>query len=146
MSLPCTRSGTLHILTLAKRQGGSRASKWTEEKRLRVWTPPGFDAANPPPGGYPVLYMNDGQNMFEVGAATAAKVSSEGQLGSCSQHGAEETGSARAQRPSKALSEHRRLLTGLQSLSPCPPTINNSCAEETREPVLPSLPMFPTHQ
>lgn len=59
-------AGTMHVLTLAKRQGsGARTSKWTEEKRIRVWTPPGFDAANPPPGGYPLLLMNDGQNMFE---------------------------------------------------------------------------------
>ncbi|GLC43975.1 hypothetical protein PLESTB_000215900 [Pleodorina starrii] len=61
-------AGTLHVLTLTKRQGGgaaSRTNKWSEEKRLRVWTPPGFDPARPPPGGYPVLFMQDGQNMFE---------------------------------------------------------------------------------
>ncbi|GIL79183.1 hypothetical protein Vretimale_16716 [Volvox reticuliferus] len=61
-------AGTLHILALTKRQGGSaatRANKWTEEKRVRVWTPPGFDPQRPPPGGYPVLVMQDGQNMFE---------------------------------------------------------------------------------
>ncbi|KAG2497276.1 hypothetical protein HYH03_004860 [Edaphochlamys debaryana] len=60
--------GTLDIVTLSKRQGpkdARRANKWTEEKRVRVWMPPGFDAQNPPPGGYPVLWMNDGQNMFE---------------------------------------------------------------------------------
>ncbi|GIL61286.1 hypothetical protein Vafri_15684 [Volvox africanus] len=61
-------AGTLHILTLTKRQGGitaTRANKWTEEKRVRVWTPPGFDSERPPPGGFPVLVMQDGQNMFE---------------------------------------------------------------------------------
>ncbi|EFJ50202.1 hypothetical protein VOLCADRAFT_89088 [Volvox carteri f. nagariensis] len=61
-------AGTLHIVTLTKRKGGDtavRANKWTEEKRVRVWTPPGFDPSRPPPGGYPVLYMQDGQNMFE---------------------------------------------------------------------------------
>ncbi|KAG2443225.1 hypothetical protein HYH02_009298 [Chlamydomonas schloesseri] len=60
--------GTLHIVTFTKREGGEtarRANKWTEEKRMRVWTPPGWDAASPPPGGYPVLFMQDGQNMFE---------------------------------------------------------------------------------
>ncbi|KAG2443453.1 hypothetical protein HXX76_001810 [Chlamydomonas incerta] len=61
-------AGTLHVVTFTKREGAEtarRANKWTEEKRMRVWTPPGFDAAKPPPGGYPVLYMQDGQNMFE---------------------------------------------------------------------------------
>lgn len=32
---------------------------------LRVWTPPGYSKEAAPPGGWPVLYMNDGQNMFE---------------------------------------------------------------------------------
>lgn len=32
---------------------------------LRVWTPPGYSKENAPPGGWPILYMNDGQNMFE---------------------------------------------------------------------------------
>ena len=108
--IPWTRSGTLHILTLAKRQGGSRASKWTEEKRLRVWTPPGFDAANPPPGGYPVLYMNDGQNMFEVGAASATKVSSVGQFNVCMRYGAGQTVSTRALCLTDAYRSHRRCL------------------------------------
>eukprot|EP00198_Chlamydomonas_reinhardtii_P004541 XP_001693877.1 predicted protein [Chlamydomonas reinhardtii] len=61
-------AGMLHIVTFTKREGAEtarRANKWTEEKRMRVWTPPGYDPANPPPGGYPVLYMQDGQNMFE---------------------------------------------------------------------------------
>lgn len=67
---PCPHTGMLHIVTFTKREGAEtarRANKWTEEKRMRVWTPPGYDPANPPPGGYPVLYMQDGQNMFEVG-------------------------------------------------------------------------------
>lgn len=61
-------AGTLHIITLTKREGGAaatRAARWTEEKVLRVWTPPGYDAARAPEGGWPVLYMNDGQNKFE---------------------------------------------------------------------------------
>lgn len=55
--------GELHVLTLAKKEG--KHSKWTEEKRIRVWTPPGYDKKKAPPGGWPVLYLNDGQNMFE---------------------------------------------------------------------------------
>jgi enterochelin esterase-like enzyme len=36
---------------------------------LRVWLPPGYDAAANAGQRYPVLYLNDGQNLFE--AATA---------------------------------------------------------------------------
>ena len=32
---------------------------------LRVWTPPGFSVESAPHGGWPVLFMCDGQNMFE---------------------------------------------------------------------------------
>jgi hypothetical protein len=35
--------------------------RWKEEKVLRVWTPPGFSAEDAPPGGWPVLYMCDGE-------------------------------------------------------------------------------------
>lgn len=61
-------AGTLHIVTLTKRaitDQASKRSRWQEEKVLRVWTPPGFNKEKPPPGGYPVLYFNDGQNLFE---------------------------------------------------------------------------------
>jgi enterochelin esterase-like enzyme len=61
--------GTLHVLTLAPRGGGdaaeARAARWQEEKTLRVWTPPAWSLANAPPGGYPVLYMCDAQNLFD---------------------------------------------------------------------------------
>ena len=60
--------GQLHIITLAKRAVTDRTTKearWTEEKVLRVWTPPGYSREGAPPGGWPVLYMNDGQNMYE---------------------------------------------------------------------------------
>jgi predicted alpha/beta superfamily hydrolase len=33
---------------------------------LRVWLPPGYDAAENLGRRYPVLYLNDGQNLFEV--------------------------------------------------------------------------------
>lgn len=39
----------------------NRRSKWQEEKVLRVWTPPGYEKDNAPEGGWPVLYLNDGQ-------------------------------------------------------------------------------------
>ena len=32
---------------------------------LRVWTPWGYDPNNPPPEGYPVMVIADGQNIFE---------------------------------------------------------------------------------
>lgn len=43
----------------------SAIDSWTEEKMLRVWTPAGWTKEGAPPGGWPVLWMNDGQNMFE---------------------------------------------------------------------------------
>lgn len=39
----------------------NRRSKWQEEKVLRVWTPPGYEKDSAPEGGWPVLYLNDGQ-------------------------------------------------------------------------------------
>lgn len=70
--------GMLHILNLAPyapthAQGSdaaaaaaaARASRWCDERRVRVWTPPGYSREAAPPGGWPVLYMHDGQNMFE---------------------------------------------------------------------------------
>lgn len=32
---------------------------------IRVWLPPGYDEASGQGRGYPVLYLNDGQNLFE---------------------------------------------------------------------------------
>ena len=62
--------GTLHVLTLAPRQGATsaaedRANRWQIEKTLRVWTPAGWSLDNAPPGGYPVMYISDAQNLFE---------------------------------------------------------------------------------
>ena len=36
---------------------------------LRVWLPPGYDAAENQTRRYPVLYLNDGQNLFESAAS-----------------------------------------------------------------------------
>ena len=30
-----------------------------------MWTPPGYERDSAPPGGWPVLYVNDAQNKFE---------------------------------------------------------------------------------
>ena len=38
---------------------------------LRVWLPPGYDAAENAGRHYPVLYLNDGQNLFEAATAFA---------------------------------------------------------------------------
>jgi enterochelin esterase-like enzyme len=38
---------------------------------LRVWLPPGYDNAENAGRHYPVLYLNDGQNLFEAAAAFA---------------------------------------------------------------------------
>lgn len=52
----------------------SNQSRWTEEKRLRVWLPPGYDQERPPPGGWPLLIRNDGQNLFEDQWAHQARI------------------------------------------------------------------------
>src|SRR5579863_7192939 len=38
---------------------------------LRMWLPPGYDDAENHDRRYPVLYLNDGQNLFEPSAAFA---------------------------------------------------------------------------
>src|ERR1700690_789588 len=38
---------------------------------LRVWLPPGYDDAENYDRRYPVLYLNDGQNLFETSTAFA---------------------------------------------------------------------------
>lgn len=59
--------GTIHVIELEKRS--NKAGRWQEERTLRVWTPPGYDADNAPPEGYPVMYIADGQNIFEDNTA-----------------------------------------------------------------------------
>jgi hypothetical protein len=66
----------LELLTLKKRTSGGGDSsngngnnngkaRWWDERRIRVWMPPGFKQGDAPPGGFPALVMCDGQNMFE---------------------------------------------------------------------------------
>ena len=56
-------NGMLHVMDLERR--GDRAGRWQEERVLRVWTPWGFDPDRPPAGGYPCVFIADGQNIFE---------------------------------------------------------------------------------
>jgi hypothetical protein len=73
--------GILHILTLAPRDGAAagskaevRAARWQEEKILRIWTPPGWQKGKAPPGGYPVLYCCDAQNLVRAWLRAAASI------------------------------------------------------------------------
>jgi predicted alpha/beta superfamily hydrolase len=38
---------------------------YRNDRFLRVWVPPGYEDAENPARQYPVLYLNDGQNLFE---------------------------------------------------------------------------------
>jgi enterochelin esterase-like enzyme len=60
------------------RAGGARGDLRLHEFRsrvfrntrfLRVWLPPGYDVAENAGRHYPVLYLNDGQNLFETATA-----------------------------------------------------------------------------
>merc|ERR1719453_2385200 len=57
--------GKLELVRMNPRPGSSRRAKWKEERMLRVWTPPGFHKDHAPEGGWPVLVMNDGKNLYE---------------------------------------------------------------------------------
>ncbi|HTR22877.1 MAG TPA: alpha/beta hydrolase-fold protein [Terriglobales bacterium] len=52
--------GTLHLHEL-------RSRIFKNSRFVRVWTPPGY--GDPPGTRYPVLYLNDGQNLFEASTA-----------------------------------------------------------------------------
>src|ERR1700749_2219038 len=57
----CTSTvvGDLQIKTL-------RSSVFNDDQTLRVWLPPGYVDSTPEQRTYPVLYMLDGQNLFDV--------------------------------------------------------------------------------
>eukprot|EP00884_Botryococcus_braunii_P022082 jgi/Botrbrau1/8558/Bobra.0359s0022.1 len=57
--------GTLHVIHLTPRRELAGRDFHADEKIIRVWTPPGYDPGNAPGDGYPALWMNDGNNMFE---------------------------------------------------------------------------------
>jgi enterochelin esterase-like enzyme len=48
-----------------------RSRVFRNTRYLRVWLPPGYDDAENGGRRYPVLYLNDGQNLFEPAAAFA---------------------------------------------------------------------------
>lgn len=45
-------------------QHAAFASKYVAARNVTVWLPPGYDASRE---RYPVIYMHDGQNLFELG-------------------------------------------------------------------------------
>src|SRR5208282_4058421 len=46
-----------------------RSRVFNNTRFLRVWLPPGYDDAENAGRHYPVLYLNDGQNLFEGATA-----------------------------------------------------------------------------
>jgi len=48
-----------------------RSRVFRNTRYLRVWLPPGYDDAENAGRHYPVLYLNDGQNLFEAATAFA---------------------------------------------------------------------------
>jgi enterochelin esterase-like enzyme len=50
---------------------GFRSRIFKNTRFLRVWLPPGYDDAENAGRHYPVLYLNDGQNLFEPSTAFA---------------------------------------------------------------------------
>jgi predicted alpha/beta superfamily hydrolase len=48
-----------------------RSRIFRNTRYLRVWLPPGYDAGENAGRHYPVLYLNDGQNLFETSTAFA---------------------------------------------------------------------------
>ena len=58
---PChpTVAGQLHLISLTSRT-------FHNERKLRVWTPPGYDHRLNAAKKYKVLYLLDGQNVFDV--------------------------------------------------------------------------------
>ena len=46
-----------------------RSRIFRNKRFLRVWLPPGYDDAENSERHYPVLYLNDGQNLFEASAS-----------------------------------------------------------------------------
>ena len=65
------RAGTLSEVIRASRAMGDlrlhefRSRVFRNTRFLRVWLPPGYDDAQNAGQHYPVLYLNDGQNLFE---------------------------------------------------------------------------------
>jgi predicted alpha/beta superfamily hydrolase len=61
-ALPPQRTGRIDVIA-------PRPSKWVQPRTVQVWLPPGMPTA--PGRRYPVLYLHDGQNVFDARAAGA---------------------------------------------------------------------------
>lgn len=59
---PPQRTGLIHRIA-------PRPSAFVEPREVQVWLPPGYEAE--PQRRYPVLYLHDGQNIFDAAAAGA---------------------------------------------------------------------------
>src|SRR5580693_4577652 len=66
-SAPIRASGATGDLRLHE----FRSRIFRNTRLLRVWLPPGYDDAQNAGRHYPVLYLNDGQNLFETSTAFA---------------------------------------------------------------------------
>jgi enterochelin esterase-like enzyme len=66
-SAPIRASGATGDLRLHE----FRSRIFRNTRFLRVWLPPGYDAAENAGRQYPVFYLNDGQNLFETSTAFA---------------------------------------------------------------------------
>jgi len=57
--------GKLEIVQLNPRPNSNRRARWKEERQIRLWTPPGYHKGMGGEKGIPVLYLNDGINLYE---------------------------------------------------------------------------------
>src|ERR1700745_3109538 len=73
-----TKDNVAGVVSAAIRAGGAtgdlrlhefRSRVFRNTRFLRVWLPPGYDDPANEDHCYPVLYLNDGQNLFETRAA-----------------------------------------------------------------------------
>ena len=60
-----------------------RSARWKEERQIRVWTPPGYHKGMCGEEGVPVLYMNDGINLYEDWLAHQGVSWNAGSTGEC---------------------------------------------------------------
>jgi len=51
-----------------------RSRIFRNTRYVRVWLPPGYDDPANAEHRYPVLYLNDGQNLFECGQRPHARI------------------------------------------------------------------------
>jgi predicted alpha/beta superfamily hydrolase len=63
---PSTVTGDLEVFTV-------RSEALGNERSIRVWLPPGYRDASNADRRYPVLYLNDGQNVFDAATSFAGE-------------------------------------------------------------------------